>query len=115
EAARQSSERERAAEKMEKDADKLKMAEYMSERLGEEYEGIISGILSAGFFVELENTVEGFVRVSSLKDDYYHLEKNNYRFVGERTKKTYTLGQQVKIRVVSADIGKREVDFEIVQ
>ncbi|MBR6503561.1 MAG: ribonuclease R [Firmicutes bacterium] len=113
EAALQSSNRERAAEKMEKDADKLKMAEYMSAHIGEEYEGIISGILASGFFVELPNTVEGFVRVSSLEDDYYVYDRSFYRFAGERTGKTYALGQQVKVVVASADIEKREIDFRI--
>ena len=113
EAALQSSNRERAAEKMEKDADKLKMAEHMSAHIGEEYEGIISGILASGFFVELPNTVEGFVRVSSLEDDYYVYDRSFYRFAGERTGKTYALGQQVKVVVASADIETREIDFRI--
>ena len=98
---------------MERDAEKLKMAEYMSAYIGETFEGIISGVLSSGFFVEIGNTIEGFVKVASLKDDYYHLEKNNYRFVGERTKKTYSLGQSVTVVLKEADIEKREINFEI--
>ena len=113
EAAKDSSDRERAAENMERDAEKLKMAEYMSAYVGASFEGIISGVLSSGFFVEIGNTIEGFVRIASLEDDYYHLEKNNYRFVGERTKKTFGLGQPVKVVLTEADIEKREINFEI--
>lgn len=114
EAAKISSEREVAAEKMEREAEKLKMAEYMSSRIGEEFDGIISGILSSGFFVEIGNLIEGFVRVSSLTDDYYVLEKNSYRFIGERTKKKYALGDRVRVVVAEADPEKREINFEIV-
>ena len=98
---------------MEKDAEKLKMAQYMTRFVGETFDGIISGVLSSGFFVEIENTIEGFVRLSSLEDDYYTLDRNNYRFVGERTKKTYSLGQQVKVVLAEADIEKREINFKI--
>ena len=114
EAARNSSERELAAERMERDAEKLKMAEYMAAHVGEEFDGIISGVLSSGFFVELENLIEGFVRVSTLTDDYYVLEKNNYRFIGERTKKRYALGDKLRVMVAEADMEKREINFEVV-
>ena len=113
EAAVNSSERELAAEKMERDAEKLKMAEYMSAYIGEEYEGIVSGVLSSGFFVEIGNMIEGFVRVSSLTDDYYVLDKSNYRFIGERTKRRYALGDRVRVVVAEADPVKREINFEI--
>lgn len=114
EAAKLSSEREAAAEKMEREAEKLKMAEYMSSHIGEEFDGIVSGVLSSGFFVEIGNLIEGFVRVSSLTDDYYVLEKNSYRFIGERTKKKYALGDRVRVMVAEADPEKREINFEIV-
>lgn len=114
EAAKNSSEREVAAEKMEREAEKLKMAEYMSAYIGEEFDGIISGVLSSGFFVEIGNLIEGFVRVSSLLDDYYVLEKNSYRFIGERTKRKFALGDKVRIVVAEADPEKREINFEIV-
>ena len=115
EAAKNSSEREVAAEKMERDAEKLKMAEYMSAYIGEEFDGIISGVLSSGFFVEIGNLIEGFVRVSTLMDDYYVLEKNSYRFIGERTKRKFALGDKVRVVVAEADPEKREVNFEIVR
>ena len=114
EAAKNSSEREVAAEKMEREAEKLKMAEYMSAYIGEEFDGIISGVLSSGFFVEIGNLIEGFVRVSTLMDDYYVLEKNSYRFVGERTKRKFALGDKVRVVVAEADPEKREINFEIV-
>lgn len=114
EAADISSERELAAERMEREAEKLKMAEYMSRHIGEEYDGIISGVLSSGFFVEIGNLIEGFVRVSTLTDDYYVLEKNQYRFLGERTRKKYALGDRVRVVVAEADPEKREINFEIV-
>ncbi|MBE6020984.1 MAG: RNB domain-containing ribonuclease, partial [Clostridiales bacterium] len=115
EAAKNSSEREVAAEKMERDAEKLKMAEYISAYIGEEFDGIISGVLSSGFFVEIGNLIEGFVRVSTLMDDYYVLEKNSYRFIGERTKRKFALGDKVRVVVAEADPEKREVNFEIVR
>lgn len=115
EAARTSSEREIVAERMERDAEKLKIAEYMSEHVGEEYDGIISGVLSSGFFVEIGSMIEGFVRISTLMDDYYVLDKNTYRFIGERTGRQYKLGDSVRIVVSEADPVKREVNFEIVK
>ena len=107
----QSSVTERRAQEAERETDKLKIAEYMAGRIGEEYEGVISGVTGWGFYVELENTVEGLVHVSSLEGDYYHFDEENYRLVGEITGREYTLGQSVRIRVKDADVETKTVDF----
>jgi len=110
----QSSARERLADEAERETDDLKKVEYMSSRIGEEHEGIISGVMSFGIFVELDNTIEGLVHVSTLVDDYYRYDEPNYAFVGERTKKTYRMGDVVKIKVTKTDIAKRVIDFTLI-
>lgn len=114
EAALMSSDAERAAQEIERELEKLKKAEYMSFRIGEEFDGIISGIASFGFFVEIENTIEGIVRIGTLDDDYYIYEKERYRWIGERTKKEYGIGVRVRVRAAEADIRQREIRFELV-
>lgn len=111
EVAEQSSIRERLADEAERETDDLKMVEYMKEKLGEEFEGIISGVMPFGIFVELDNTIEGLVHISTLTDDYYTYDEQNYCFIGERTKKTYKIGDLVKIQVAKADMAKKEIDF----
>lgn len=111
EVAESSSAMERKAEELSRADEKLKKAKYMADRIGEEYPGTISGITSYGFFVELENTVEGMVRIDSIGDDYYIYEEENYRFIGERYKKRYSLGSKVKIKVDSVDVLRGEVNF----
>ncbi|EOD00754.1 ribonuclease R [Caldisalinibacter kiritimatiensis] len=113
--AEQSSVRERIAEEAERETEDLKKVEYMSERIGEIYEGIISGITSFGIFVELDNTIEGLVHVSTLVDDYYQYDELNYCLIGERTKKTYKIGDVVKVQLVKADISSREIDFILIE
>ena len=104
---------ERRADEAERDTDKLKMTEYMAERIGEEFEGVISGMSSWGMYVELPNTIEGMVRISSIKDDYYYYDEEKYELVGEATKNVYKLGQKVKIKVLGADKMLRQIDFEL--
>lgn len=113
EVALQSSLCERRAQEAERESDKLKMAEYMSYHLGEEYEGIISGVTGWGFYVELPNTVEGLVHVNTLRDDYYTFDQDSYELRGDLTKKVYRLGQKVKIRVADADTFTKSIDFEL--
>ncbi|KGG79553.1 ribonuclease R [Caloranaerobacter azorensis H53214] len=113
--AEQSSIRERIADEAERETEDLKKVEYMSERLGEIYEGIISGVMPFGIFVELDNTIEGLVHISTLVDDYYIYDEFNHSFIGERTKKTYKIGDVVKVKVMKADIDKREIDFIFVE
>ena len=107
----QSSLTERRAQEAERETDKLKIAEYMAGRIGREYDGVISGVTGWGFYVELDNTVEGLVHVSTLRGDYYHFDEENYRLVGEITKREFTLGQRVRIRVADADVETKTVDF----
>ena len=115
EVARQSSTCERRAQEAERESDKLKKAEYMSYHLGEEYEGIISGVTAYGLYVELPNTIEGLVHVTSLNDDYYTYDEENFELRGDMTGKVYHLGQKVRVRVADADALKRTVDFTITE
>lgn len=115
EIAQQSSIRERVAEEAERETDDLKKAEYMKNHIDEEFNGIISGVTSFGMFVELENTIEGLIRVSSMDDDYYQYDEKNHQFIGERTKKTYHLGEKVKIQVVKVDVAQKQIDFVLVE
>lgn len=113
--ARQSSERERAAQEAERETDDLKKAEFMQDKVGEEYEGIISGVTNFGMFVALPNTVEGLIRLSDLQDDYYHYHELQHALIGERTSKVYRIGDEVKVRVVRVSVPERTIDFELVE
>ena len=110
----QSSEREKIATKVEREAEDLKKAEYMESRIGEEYEGIVSSITQFGMFVELQNTVEGLIRFENLGDEYFIYDEERKRLIGERTNKTYKIGDKVNIRVISANKLLRQIDFEII-
>ncbi len=114
EVAKHSSETERRADEAERETDKLKKVEYMEERIGEEYEGVISGITSYGIYVELPNTVEGLVHVSKLPGDYFRYDENRYEMVGDATGESYKLGMPVKVRVEDCDRFNRTIDFGIV-
>uniref|UniRef100_UPI004056E010 ribonuclease R n=1 Tax=Agathobacter sp. TaxID=2021311 RepID=UPI004056E010 len=113
EVCKQSGTTERRAEEAERETIKLKKVEYMQQHIGETFEGVISGVMEWGIFVELPNTVEGLVRVTALEDDYYHFIEESYEMVGERTGKSYKLGQKVKIRVEHADKVMRTIDFSL--
>jgi ribonuclease R len=106
-----SSERERAAADAERETVKLKIVEYMEDKIGEEYTGIISGVTSFGMFVELESGVEGLVHVSSMADDYYHFLEKQYTLLGERTKKAYRIGDTVRVKVTQLNKEERTIDF----
>lgn len=112
--AAQCSDRERRAEEAEREVVKMKKAEYMRSRIGEEYDGVVSGVTGWGIYVELENTVEGLVHVADMKDDHYEFVEQNYEMTGTHTGKTYKLGQTVRVRVTDADKLMRTVNFEIV-
>ncbi|MCR5737890.1 MAG: ribonuclease R [Eubacterium sp.] len=105
---------ERRADEAERDTEKMKKAEYMRSFIGEEYDGVISSVTGFGIYVELENTVEGLVHVSNMMDDHYVFDEATYSMTGERTRKTYKLGQQIRIRVEGADKMTGNVDFSIV-
>lgn len=102
---------EKVADEAERSIIDLLKVEYIAGHISEAFKGIISGVIPSGFFVELANTVEGFVHVSSLYDDYYVYQEENYRFLGERTGKIYRIGDEVEIKVVKADVRTRMVDF----
>lgn len=110
-----SSEREKVATKVERDSEDLKKAEYMQNKIGEEYEGIVSSVTQFGIFVELENTVEGLIRFENLGDEYFIYDEERKRLIGEKTNTTYKIGDKVKIRVISANKMLRQIDFEIVK
>lgn len=114
EVADHTSQRERVAVDAERETDDLKKAEFMLERVGEEFEGVISGVTSFGIFVELPNTIEGLVHVSFLTDDYYHYHEKMYALIGERTGKQYRIGDVVQVRVSNVNVDERAIDFEIV-
>ena len=113
--ARISSERELVALKAERESIKLKKVEYMQRHLGDEFEGIISGAVAFGIFVEINDIlVEGLVHISDLEDDYYFHDEKNHQLVGQHTEKTYRLGDPVKVQVVRVDKAERIVDFVLV-
>ncbi len=113
EIARHSSETERAAVDAERETDDLKKAEFMEDKIGEEFTGVISSITNFGLFVELENTIEGLVHVSYLTDDYYHYDDRSHAMIGERTGNMYKIGEEVDVRVVKVNLDERVVDFEL--
>lgn len=113
--AQRASDCEQNATKAERESEAMKMAEYMEQKIGEEYEGIVSSITNFGMFVELENTVEGLVRFENMKDDYYIYDEIRKTLIGKDSKKTYKLGDKVKIRVIYADKSTRKIDFELVE
>lgn len=109
--AMQTSALERRAEEAERETDKLKKCEYMSRFIGQEFDGVVSGVTNWGLYVELPNTVEGLVRISELRDDYYIFDEQHYELVGEMTRKTFKLGQPIRVQVASTDRLLRTVDF----
>ncbi|WP_058306781.1 ribonuclease R [Gracilibacillus massiliensis] len=111
--AKQASLKERAAVDAEREVDDLKKAEYMQDKIGEEYEGVISSVTNFGLFVELPSTVEGLVHVSYLTDDYYHFDEKAYAMIGERTGNVFQVGDAIMVKVAQVNLDERAVDFEI--
>lgn len=105
--------REQDAQNCERDVDKMKKAEYMMDHIGEVYDGIISGVQEFGFFVELENTIEGLVKAESIKGDYYVFDNDLMALIGKKSKRKYSFGDKVKVKVTRADKDRSEIDFEI--
>ncbi|MNO45095.1 Ribonuclease R [compost metagenome] len=114
EIAQQSSERERVAVEAERDTEQLKKAEFMQDKVGEEFDAMVSSVTSFGMFIELENTVEGLIRLSALSDDYYHFDEAHMALIGERTSKVFRIGDEVKIRVAKVNMDDHTIDFELV-
>ncbi|MPM03087.1 Ribonuclease R [bioreactor metagenome] len=112
--AEQSSKMERIADEIERDTDKIKIAEFMSDKIGEEYEGVISGVTSFGIFVELENTVEGLVHISNMVDDYYVYDNEKKELFGQGSRKVFKIGDAVRVKLVSVSIAKAEIDFVLI-
>ncbi len=112
--AESSSNAEMIAVDLERDVDDMKKAEYMANHIGETFEGIISSVTHFGFFVELENTVEGLVHISELKDDYYHFDEFKNRLIGERGNQSYGLLEPVKIKVINVNKVEGTIDFGVV-
>lgn len=112
EVALQSCVTERRAEEAERETVKLKKVEYMKERIGEEFDGVISGITRWGAYVELENTIEGLVHVTNMYDDHYEYFEEQYELIGAHTRNVYKLGQPVRVRVLGVDRLQRTIDFE---
>ncbi len=108
------SERERRAVDAERDTDALKKAQYMSDKIGEEFEGIVSSVTNFGIFIELPNTIEGLVHISNMTDDYYRFDDRQMMMIGERTNRQFRIGDEVKVRVANVIIEESSIDFEIV-
>ena len=115
EVAKHSSEMERRADEAERETDKLKKVEYMSERIGEVFEGVISGVAEWGWYVARPTTVDGLVHVTTLVDDYFHYNESTYELVGEVTNIRYKLGQRVHVMVTGTDRILRTIDFRVVR
>ncbi len=105
---------ERRAVEAERETDDLKKTEFMEDKIGMEFDGIISSVTNFGLFVELPNTIEGLVHVSYLTDDYYRYDEHHYAMIGERTGKVYRIGDEITVRVINVNKEERIVDFEIV-
>lgn len=114
EVAKHCSIRERIAEEAERQTEQLKKVEFMKDKIGQEFDGIISGLTSWGMYVELPNTIEGLIHVTEMDDDYYIFDEQHYLFIGERRKKIYRLGDKIKVKVLKADTIQRTIDFSIV-
>ena len=107
------SERERAAVECEREVDDMKMAEYMEKHIGEEFSGIVSGVVSFGMFVLLPNKIEGLVKIDDLTDDYYTYDESTFSLIGNKNKRGYRLGDEVKVIVKSASKINHTIDFTI--
>ncbi|MEG2296862.1 MAG: ribonuclease R [Clostridium sp.] len=107
----QTSALERRADEAERETDKMKKVQYMEQFIGQEFDGVISGVTGWGFYVELPNTVEGLVHISELQDDYYTLDEERYELIGEATRKIYKLGQEIRVQVTGCDRFAKTIDF----
>jgi ribonuclease R len=110
-----SSKKERDSIDCERDVENMKMAEYMENHIGKEYEGIIDSIMSFGMFIQLDNLIEGLVHVKDLKKDFFNYNEETNSLIGQRTHKIYKLGDRVKVKVISASKENSTIDFEIIE
>ena len=110
------SERERKAAEAERSSIKYKQVEFMADKIGQEFEGVISGVTEWGFYVEItENKCEGLVPMRDLDDDFYEFDEDNYRLIGRRNKRVYQLGDNVRVKMARANLVKKQMDFAIVE
>jgi ribonuclease R len=114
EIAKHTSDMERRSVDAERETDDLKKAEFMLDKVGEEFEGVISSVTNFGLFVELPNTIEGLVHISYLTDDYYHYVEEHMALIGERTGNVFRIGDQITVRVQNVNLDERAIDFEVV-
>ncbi|MFP4661306.1 MAG: ribonuclease R [Halanaerobiales bacterium] len=110
-----SSLQERRAMEAERDSVELKKLEFMKDKIGQEFEGVINGVTNFGLFVELDNTVEGLIHVEDLKDDYYHYNEKQHCLVGENTRKVYRFGEKVRVKIDNINLDEREIDFVLIE
>jgi len=110
----QASTQERRSIDAERAVDDLKKAQFMLDKVGEEFDAVVSGVTSFGMFVALPNTVEGLVHISRMKDDYYSFVENQMALVGDRTKKTYRIGQTLRVKLDNVDVDQRQIDFSLI-
>jgi ribonuclease R len=109
------SQREREAMDAERDSVALKEAQFMADKLGEQYEAVISGVTNFGLFVELPNLIEGLVRLEDLPSDYWIFDPLHYRLKGQRTGREYQLGHTVQVEVIRVDVALKRIDFRLIQ
>lgn len=113
--AKSSSECEQVATKAEREAESIKKAEFMEDKIGEEYEAIVSSITSFGMFAELENTVEGLIRFENMGEEYYIYDEDRKQLIGEHTNRVFKIGDKIKIRVIEASKQLRRISFELLE
>lgn len=113
--AKSSSECEQQATKAEREAESIKKAEFMQDKIGEEYDAIISSITPFGMFAELENTVEGLIRFENMGDEYYIYDEDKKQLIGEHTSRVFKIGDQIKIRVIESNKALRRISFELIE
>jgi ribonuclease R len=105
---------EQRSTEAERASTKYKQVEFLKDKIGEEFEGIISGVTEWGFYVELNDSkCEGLVHIRELDDDYYFFDEDNYSIIGKRNKKVYQLGDAVVIKIMRADLEKKQLDFTL--
>ncbi len=107
----QSSKMERLAVQAEREVDAMKKAEFMADKIGQEFEGIVSSVTKFGMFVELPNTVEGLVHITHMNQDYFNFIESHMVLIGERTGVTYRIGDRVKVKLIKVDVEAHEIDF----
>lgn len=106
--------RERLAEDAERETNQIKKIEYMEDKIGQVFDGIISGVTSWGIYVELSNTVEGMISIRNIEDDYYFYDEKNMQYFGDKTGKVYTLGDKVKVKVIETNLHEKIINFKFI-